>query len=190
MVQTTIYKIVCKYPLVTDCYVGMSKDVTLRFTQHQLACYNENCKNYNYKIYKTIRSNGGFDNWILQEIETIEHDDNDNSIARERESYWFHELNSTLNNNVPNQSSKLSKQIWKTNNPDYYREYSKQYILKNKDMLIEKHKNYYLENKAHINAQSSQWVKDNRDHNRAYQRERCRKIAAAKKAQAALSQIE
>ena len=57
-------------------------------------------------------------------------------------------------------------------------------------MLIEKHKNYYLENKAHINAQSSQWVKDNRDHNRAYQRERCRKIAAAKKAQAALSQIE
>ena len=187
MVKTTIYKIVCKYPLVTDCYVGRSKDVTMRFNQHRVSCNYETGKGYNCKVYKTIRANGGFDNWNLVEIETIEHADDDTLLPRQREAFWYHELNATLNNNVPNQSPELSKSIWKKNNPEYFIEYGKQYALKNKDIITEKQKIYYIEHKEHLNAKSSQWVKDNRDRNRAYQRERCRKIAAAKVAAAIIS---
>ena len=185
MVKTTIYKIVCQYPLVTDCYVGRTKDVTARFNQHKICCVNENSKNYNCKVYKTIRSNGGFDKWTFEEIETIEHADDDTTLAREREGFWYHELNATLNNNVPNQSHKDSCKIWTQNNPAYASQYSKEYALKNKDMIQEKSKLYYLENKDHINATSTKWVQENRDRNRSYQRDRYRKAVLAKK-QAAL----
>jgi hypothetical protein len=180
MTKSTIYKIVCKYPLVTDCYVGRTRDVTTRFIQHGVTCNNKNGKAYNCKIYKTIRANGGFDNWCLVEIENIEHPDNDSLLAREREGFWFHELNATLNNNVPNQSPSKSKEVWKNKNPEYYKEYGKQYALTHKDDIAEKHKIYYGENKEMLNAKCKAWVQNNRDRNRAYQTQRYHKLKAKK----------
>tara|TARA_R110000868_G_scaffold96904_2_gene266535 strand:- start:101 stop:685 length:585 start_codon:yes stop_codon:yes gene_type:complete len=182
MVKSTIYKIVCKYPLVTDCYVGRTKDVTSRSNQHHVCCNSEKSKAYNYKLYKMIRANGGFDNWIFVEIETIEHADDDTILAREREAFWYHELNATLNNNVPNQSTQLSKSIWKKNNPEYASQYSKQYALKNKDAIILKSKIYYEKHKEQMHAATTKWVQANREKNRAYQRERYRISVLAKKA--------
>ena len=181
MVKSTIYKICCKDPAVTDCYVGRTIDVTTRLSTHKACCYNDKIKAYNFKVYKKIRENGDFHNWDFVELETIEHHKKDTTPAREREYFWFNELKATLNNNTPNQSHSDSCKQWRENNKTYSKEYDIVYRAKNKDKIKEKNKEYYEENKDKIGEKCKQWVKDNRDRNRAYQRERCRKIAEQKR---------
>jgi len=185
MVKSTIYKLRCKNPDVTDCYVGRTIDVTMRGKSHKGKCNNEKCKEYNFKVYKCIRENGGFENWFLEEIETIEHDSEDTTPAREREYYWFNEFKATLNNNTPNQSHTVSSKIWRENNKEYLKEQGKEYIEKNKEKIKIRTKAYYEKNKEKLIANCKKWIskEENREKNRIYQRERCRKIAELKKLQ-------
>lgn len=185
MVKSTIYKLHCKNPDVTECYVGKTIDVSMRRNTHKTKCNNEKCKEYNFKVYKFIRENGGFENWILEEIETIEHDSENNVLVREREYYWFNELKATLNNNTPNQSHIVSSKIWRDNNKEYSKEYGKIYKEKNKEQIKIRTKAYYEKNKDKLKANCKKWIsnEENREKNRIYQRERCRKIAELKKLQ-------
>ena len=185
MVKSTIYKIRCKSLEVPECYIGRTIDVTSRLRTHKSNCYSQTKASYNYKVYKFIRENGGFENWILEEIETVEHDSEDTTPAREREYYWFNELKATLNNNIPNQSSSVSNKIWQNNNKEYLKEYDKQYKEKNKEQIKIRTKVYYEKNKDKLNANCKKWIskEENREKNRIYQRERCRKIAELKKLQ-------
>lgn len=182
MVKSTIYKICCKDSAVKDCYVGRTIDVTSRFQTHKACCYNTNIKAYNYKLYKTIRENGGLENWSLEEIETIEHNADDTTPARERENYWFVEYCATLNNNIPNQSHTASCKKWQENNKDYYKNYDKQYREKNKEQIKIKSKEYYDKNKEKLMAYNKIWINkdENREKNRTYQRERLQKIKLKK----------
>jgi hypothetical protein len=183
MVKSTIYKICCKDSAITDCYVGRTIDVTTRQQQHKTNCYNEKIKAYNYKIYKTIREQGGFVNWDFMEIETVEHDSKDTTPAREREFFWFNELKATLNNNTPNQSHTDSCKKWFANNKEHSKLYDKQYREKNKDKIKIKNKKYYEDHKEKLIQYCKTWVDANREKNRVYQRERCRKIAEQKRLQ-------
>ena len=62
------YKFVCINDDVSSCYVGSTGNFKRRKDQHKSMCYKENGKQYNYKIYQTIRENGGWDNWKMIEI--------------------------------------------------------------------------------------------------------------------------
>ena len=64
--NTTIYKIYCKDTRVTDIYIGHTTNFTKRKWKHKHSCNNLN--NSNFKIYKTIKNNGGWDNWNMIEI--------------------------------------------------------------------------------------------------------------------------
>lgn len=183
MVKTTIYKIVCKNEEITDCYVGRTKDCTKRFQQHKTVCYNENKVSFNYRLYKTIRENGGFENWNIVEVETIEHEDADKTTPAEKEGFWFNELNATLNNNVPGRCKKESCKMWAEKNTEYRKIYAEKYRAENKEKIAEKTAVYYQENKEKSKAHTKKWVEDNRERNRIYQRERCRRIVAEKRAQ-------
>lgn len=185
MVKSTIYKIFCLNTDITDCYVGRTINVMSRFSTHKSNCYNESRVSYNYKIYKTIRENGGFENWIFEEIETIEHDAKNTTPAREREYFWFNELKANLNNNTPNQNHKISSKIWREKNPEYFKVYEKQYKEKNKEQIKLKRSIYYEKNKDKLKENCKKWINktENREKNRIYQRERCRKIAEQKKLQ-------
>jgi hypothetical protein len=97
--KTVIYKIVCDDLNVTDNYVGSTTDFRKRKSTHKSICNNPNSKDYNRKIYQTIRDNGGWDNWTMIEIEKYPCTDNNEALARER--YWVEKLNSSLNINVP-----------------------------------------------------------------------------------------
>ena len=183
MVKTTIYKIVCKNEEITDCYVGRTKDCTKRFQQHKTVCYNENKVSFNYRLYKTIRENGGFENWDIVEVETIEHEDADKTTPAEKEGFWFNELNATLNNNVPGRCKKESCKVWADKNMEYRKIYAEKYRAENKEKIAERIAVYYQKNKEKSKAHTKKWVENNRERNRIYQRERCRRIVAEKKAQ-------
>ena len=56
--RTIIYKIVCKDLTIKDCYVGATTEFNKRKCGHKCKCVNENCKEYNYKVYQFIREHG------------------------------------------------------------------------------------------------------------------------------------
>jgi hypothetical protein len=142
--KTIIYKIVCNDLAVTDCYVGHTTDFICRKAAHKMECNKENHKQYNYKIYQTIRANGGWDNWSMIEIEKYPCQVHNEATARER--YWYETLNANMNTYVP---SRTKKEYNKTN-IDKYRNIKKKYIEKN-NLTIDcecggKYKHYHKNN--------------------------------------------
>ena len=97
--DTVIYKIVCNDLNIEDVYVGHTTNFTKRKCQHKSATNYENGTKYNLKIYKTIRDNGGFENWSMIEIEKYPCNDLQEAINRER--YYYELLNAKLNTVIP-----------------------------------------------------------------------------------------
>jgi hypothetical protein len=97
--NTIIYKITCKDPLVTDLYVGHTTNFVQRKHGHKQSCINEKSCNYNCKLYKTIRANGGWDNWVMEIVAFFKC--NDLYEARIKEQEYFTSLNATLNSLEP-----------------------------------------------------------------------------------------
>jgi len=135
--RTVNYKIVCKDLTVNYVYNGHTTDFVKRKNQHKSDCNNINNKKYNYKVYETIRENGGWENWEMIELEKF--NCNDGNEARKRERYWYELLHSNLNTNVPNRSQKE----YDEENKDKIQKYKQEYRQENKD----KFKEYYQENK-------------------------------------------
>jgi hypothetical protein len=79
----------------TGCYVGSTTDFVRRKANHKSDCTNENKSQCNSKVYKTMRENGGWDNYSMIEIEKYPCNDYDKACAKERE--WFEILHSNLN---------------------------------------------------------------------------------------------
>jgi len=52
-----------------NVYIGIATTLSLRIKNHKRYCYDETHKNYNSKLYKYIRDNGGFDNFEFVVIE-------------------------------------------------------------------------------------------------------------------------
>ena len=72
------YKISCNDTNIKFVYVGQTNDFYHRKTQHKARCNNIWEKQYNNYQYKYIRLFGGFDNWNMSIIDTINCiDDND-----------------------------------------------------------------------------------------------------------------
>ena len=117
--KTDIYKIVCNDLKITDIYVGHTTDFLKRKSKHKTCCCNENNRDYNFKVYQTIRANGGWDNWSMIEIETFECSDGNEARARER--YWYEQLEAKLNTQVPN----ISQKEWEKEHAEYILERQK-----------------------------------------------------------------
>ena len=64
--NTIIYKIYCKNPDIKDLYVGHTTNFVQRKHSHKQNCVNSNSVCYDMKVYKTIRNNGGWDNWNME----------------------------------------------------------------------------------------------------------------------------
>ena len=103
--KTIIYKIVCDDLNITDVYLGHTTNFINRKAKHKSNCNNIDGKAYNYKIYNTIRNNGGFENWSMIEIEKFQ-DCNDINEASAKERYYYELLNANLNSNCPGRNIK------------------------------------------------------------------------------------
>ncbi len=62
-----VYKLCCDD--VNEFYIGSSFDMRDRKYKHKSNCNNSNSKKYNYKVYKYIRDNGGYENWKYEILE-------------------------------------------------------------------------------------------------------------------------
>jgi hypothetical protein len=137
--KAIIYKFVCNDLTVKEVYVGSTTNFCVRKNSHKYSCCNPNSKDYNLKIYKFMRENGGWENWSMIEIEKSVC--NDANELRKRERFWIENLNATLNFELPSRSMKELQQTEK------YVKYRKNWSEENKEKIKEYHQLWYLEKK-------------------------------------------
>ena len=161
--KVIIYKLVCDDLSIKDLYVGHTTDFTNRKKSHKACCLNSNTRDYNYKVYKMIRDNGGWDNWSMIAIE--KYPCNDDLEARARERYWYEVLNANMNSQCPILNVEEKKQYIKVyydknkdkskayydKNKDKIKEYKNKYYVQNKDVMDKRHKDYYIRNRDNLN---------------------------------------
>ena len=132
--DTVIYKIVCNDLEVKEFYVGSTTNFRNRKYQHKSDCNNEGRYHYNLKLYQFIRSNGGWDNWLI--VPLFEYTECENKMQKLiMERKYYEELGATLNCQCPSRSK---KEYHKTS--DTYKEYQKNYAKT--DKCKEYQKNY------------------------------------------------
>jgi hypothetical protein len=153
--DTVIYKIICANPDIKDCYVGQTANFKQRKRAHKTICRNINSNSHNIRVYKTIRENGGWENWTMIEIEKFPCTNEREATARER--YWMERLESNLNSILPqitNDEIKLNKSIYIKEyyelNKDNLLSYQKTYREENDEKIIERSKNYYIRKRNEI----------------------------------------
>jgi len=133
--KTIIYKLVHKDDLNDDnIYTGHTTEMTKRKTMHKSDCTNPNSEKYNQKNYKYIRENGGWDEWLMIEIEKYPCKDKPEAIARERVIQT--EMKAKLNSNIPGRTQKEYHQ-------DYHEKISeqkKQHYQDNREKIAEREK--------------------------------------------------
>lgn len=154
--SVSMYMIVCKDLSITDCYIGRSQNIKSRKSSHYSCSYNTHSVSFNKAAYQFIRSNGGWNNWEIIEIEKYKPIIEDDEKKRER--YWYDYYNPTLNKNIPyltyeesvlrqkNRSRIYSHE--KYNNDGEYRKKQNQYYQEkynNDEAFREKQKQYQTE---------------------------------------------
>ena len=112
--KTIIYKLCCKDPNIKLTYVGATTNFPNRKGEHKSCCNNHKSKKNNLKVYRTIRENGGWDNFEMIMLEKYPCKDQIESDARER--YWLEKLSASLNTEVPGRTkSEYNKKWWAEN---------------------------------------------------------------------------
>ena len=139
------YKFVCNDENIKCCYVGSTANFSDRKRCHIKNCNNSNLKEYNYKIYETIRANGGMENWkmvIIGEAKEI-------SLTQSRilEQNYIDELKANMNMFRAYTNSKEYLKQYKLNNIDKIKAYNEA----NKERTKEYKKQYYLKKKEEKN---------------------------------------
>ena len=165
-INSVVYKIYCKDENITDIYVGSTTNFKRRCREHINTCYNINKKHYNIKLYKFIRENDGFDNFIFEIIKKFTCE-NKTELLKEEDKYIV-ELNSTLNcfRASRNQKqrdidNKEKRKQYNEDNKEKIAEQRKQYYEKNKQQVLEKKKQYYEDNKEKVLEKNKQYRQDN-----------------------------
>jgi hypothetical protein len=118
---------------------------------HKSHCNNPTDKAHNTKVYRTIRENGGWQNWNMVCIEVME---NTTKLEAEiREEHWRMELKASLNDKMVTRGymtrEEYKKQYYEVNK-DHFKEQFKQHYEANKDYYIEYNKQYRKEHKEQI----------------------------------------
>lgn len=170
--KTVIYKIVCNDLAITDIYVGSTTQFTKRKNSHKTSS-NISSKNpsHNYKLYKMIRDNGGWENWTMVQIE--EFPCANGNEARNRERYWYEQLNANLNTVVPI--------IFIEEKKEYHKTYNKEWRDANKEKIKERRNLYLEENKEIIKIKSIQYAILNKDRQKEYREINKEKLKAQRK---------
>ena len=131
--NSLIYKICCNDISITDVYVGSTTNFIKRKSKHKSSCNKKGGKQYNQTVYQFIRSHGGWENWSMIVVEDFPCDSKNQLQTRER--YHIELLHATLNKNIPTRTI----QEWRTDNPDYNKEYAKNNAEKLKAQRKEYH---------------------------------------------------
>jgi hypothetical protein len=77
------YIISCIDENITDFYIGHAVDMTARGRLHKHSSVNDK----GTLLYKTIRANGGWNNWKMEQIDEMECESERDALVRECELY-------------------------------------------------------------------------------------------------------
>lgn len=135
--NTIIYKIICRDEKIKDLYVGQTTNFTKRKSRHKTNCNLIGTEKYFLFVYEFIRKNGGWDNWMVVELEKFPCENKNQAVCREK--YWMKELGATLN-----------KHKYYNDEKEYNQIYNKRYREENKEKIKEYKKNYREVNKEKI----------------------------------------
>jgi len=129
--KSRIYKIYCDIDGVDEIYVGSSRDLNQRIREHKYDCNTVKSKKYNYKLYRYIRDNCGFENFT---IKTLQRYSCDNEIELHmKEQEWIDKLKPTLNEKKGYLSASDKKEYQK--NYDANRPNKAERIAKSKEII-------------------------------------------------------
>jgi DNA polymerase sigma len=158
--KTIMYVIKCKDENVEEEYIGSTTNFKERLKCHKIRCCNENGKCYNLNIYQFIRSHGGWDNWLMLELEKFPCDDKREAEYREEEI------------RVERKAQLNAKKAFRTEEQlkEYDKERNKKYREENKEKVKEQDKIYYEKNKEKLKEQMKKWVEKNREKSKGYKK--------------------
>ena len=140
--KTVIYTITTGNSL----YVGSTTNFTKRKNAHNACVSNKNSRNYNFKLYKAIRSNDN--EWCMLPHSKFPCNDKiEQTIEEER-------IRQLLNADLNDQSCGTGINLSELGRPEYY----KHYYTANKIKLDEYWKQYRTENKSKIAEKKKQKV--------------------------------
>ena len=143
--ETHFYKIVCKDFNIKDCYVGHTTDWIKRRSAHKQNSNQPNLKLYNLHLYKFIREHGGWDNWEMIWIKTL---NCENAMeARSEERKCKEELNATLNGQVPSRTRQQYREEEQSKIQEYrdnHKEERRQWYERNRDEFLKKQGQVFL----------------------------------------------
>jgi hypothetical protein len=140
-----IYKLIHKNATNDDMiYIGSCDDISQRVSKHKYCCNTPNNRKYNYKVYKHIRENGGWEDWRYEIIDEVE-------IALRDDIYKYE-----------NACIKKYDAINKLNSR-FARRTKKEYIEDNKEQVLKKYKDKYERNKEQILAKCKDKYERNKE---------------------------
>jgi hypothetical protein len=146
--KCVIYKLVCYDTTLTDCYVGHTTNFTERKRYHKNAYFNENHSNHSCPVYGFMKKHGGWENFVMLQIEEFPCETKREAEAREE--HWRKELKATLNGKqafttIEERRIQVSKGSvkWRKKNPTY----DKAYKDANKEKIQQQRKEYYQRKK-------------------------------------------
>lgn len=148
-----IYSISHKVNPELGTYIGSTRDIPRRLATHKYECKNNNTNH----LYKVIRENGGFNAWIMKQVEIICSDDPED--RRKAEQKHIDNLDIKLNTN----QAYCPYKIYYNRHRDDILEYKKTYYINNKQ-AIQKRKQLYQRRKRleHIAALQQQGLQPKR----------------------------
>lgn len=165
--KTIIYKLCCKDTNIKDIYIGATTCMKARKALHKTTCNSGKSIQYNNKVYKFIRDNGGWENWDMIMIEKYPCNDKVESCKKEREI--LEKLGATLNmaNPIILKDKKEYFKEYIEQNRDKIREYKKEYREKNKEKIAERSKKYYEKNRKKY----KKWCDNNKEKIKEYKKQ-------------------
>ena len=196
-----IYKICCEDASIADFYVGSSKNIRDRKSKHKGVCNNETWRGHNYKIYQTIRANGGWNNWRMVVIEEMS---NTTLIgARIREEFHRVELKATLNTYSAytgltkeeyikkyDETHKEEKKEYRATRSEEIKEYNKEYKATHKEEIKKQQDKYRIEYRATHREEINRKQIEHRATHREEINRKSRETYAMKKAEKSTQSLE
>jgi len=128
-----IYKIYCKDINIKDSYIGSTNNFKRRYYTHKNNSTNIKTKKYNYKVYKFIRDNGGWNNFNIDILFIVNVSSKLELQKIERRSIQF--LKPTLNVQIPLRT----RAEYYIDNSSKIKDTMNQYRINNHDKLYKQH---------------------------------------------------
>jgi len=169
--EYTFYRIKSKNPAITECYIGSTEDIDARISKHKTVCNNINHAGYNYKVYQYIRSNGGWDDFEFEIIDTIIFSETDR-LYHERRLIELYGASLNVNRPIITEEERKEKKLeyqkeYQKTHKEKINEHQKKYRETHKEKIKEKDKQYYEANKEKlkekIKEKSRQYYEANKE---------------------------